>query len=487
MTGSVVDNRCSPAEFGQKEFSMSLHSQILVHKPYYVDRLTIHYDPHEDELNAREQVRLFGRELFPGAHRAPVILMDSGLHRETGHDGDYYLEYHRDLCIGACGGRFDEHDPKYGDTSTESAASRMASWLGRDTDPALTAILEFSRRSDTSAGHSVFDLPNLVKSWWGAKLTLPVVLDLYHTIFLAAYKHNAGASVASPQPGAFQNLIVQWYITKFVPENDRTAFAARVRTAGEAAVALNVVEKTQPIVWFDAHNEKKIGSKSAFDLEGIWESMVYAGVSDEEIRRVVFTSLHAKYAEQLDWLSARAEFQHQGSYLDPALTPYTVAVIESDNNQMRRAVKAENQLIDVLIQRNSDGHTKVFDMHKRFDMSPVAARLRLAEWHAMGHGDKRLPWDGLLANGTLRHIPQWFNWKKGHYVMNGTSTAPNTKVTKLPMGKKGTEVGGILNSVRCGLEVAYRQNNTLPMSKMFYLIAAKKAEKTRRKRAAQQK
>lgn len=444
---------------------------MLPKQPYPVDIIATHYDPHEDELNQREQARSFGKQMFPGICQAKTILMNAGLHLETGKDGDYYLTTQKTLCDGVCGGEFDEHDKKDGERCMQSAALRMASWLDRQNDPGLKPLLDFSLRADRHAGNSVFELPNLIKSWWNAGFRLNTVLPMYHTIFQSLYwKFSGGKLVAQPAPGEFRRLIAEWFAEKFGDHDGKELCQAHKLDTGQKAAELfdQINDETWPIVSLDTR-DGAVGGKTDFDLEGIWEAMVQASVPAEERNRIMFGSLHAKYVEQLDFQAACREFSNNVAYLVPNRSVYRIGIITSDSRQMNRAARFCDMDIDVLIQFCNDGHARIFDLRKRLNMNPVAAQLRMAEWHK--HGKTfQLSMRALLSEGTLRYIRQWFNWQEGHGVFCGTNTAPNMPCTWLTKDE-------IVSCVAKGLYYTYRDTHAMPWRQFRQWLERKKEQK----------
>ncbi len=433
---------------------------MLPRRPYPVKLIATHYEPHEDELNNREQALCFGEQAFPGIRTADVILMDAGLHPETGRDGDYYLMTQQTLCDGICGGEFDEHGKK---GKIQSAAARMAAWLGRQDDPGLKPFLEFSLRADRHAGNGPFELPNLIKSWHNDNLRLAAVISMYHTIFRSLYRKFSGAKpVARPVPGAFRKLLAEWFVERFTPQATHGTIFTKLKTGEEAAYLLQRNgDDVQPIISLDQreedaeHGDKNVvGLKTDFDLEGIYEAMVCAGIPYDECRRIVFVSLNTKYKEQLDFLAACRDFKNDAAYLDAKRSVYRIAIITSDSRQMNRAARWLDNDVDVLIQRIPDGHVRIFDLRKRLNMNPVAAQLRMAEWHKRNK-TQRLRMSALLSEGTLPYIRQWYNWQEGHGVFCGTNTAPRMACTWLTLDE-------VVGCVAKGLYQTHLDHHTQP-------------------------
>ncbi len=406
---------------------------MLTQKPYPVDKVETHHAPHEDELNNYEQACLLGSELFPGINEAPIILVDAGLHSEDGHDGDWLLANRRRLCIGVKGGWWDEHGVPKASRVKHSASTRMADWLERREDPGLKPLLEYSLRVDRRAGSGPFEIANLIKAWWGAGVSLKDGMAMYRLAFRSLYrKHSGIAPVSAVESGIFRWLIAEFFVEQFAPLEQKRKLLGTFRTGEDAAVYFKQIgDEVQPLTTLDIRTE----GKTDFDIEGIWETMVMAGVSLQERRHFVLVSLYAKYKEQLDFLAARREFQEklytgEARYLMSDRFPYRVALIESDSRLMNRAVRYDDSDCDVLVQCRSDGSAAIRDLHKRLDLNPVAAQLRIAELKKLGR-TRRIPMADLLSEGTHPSILSWFNWEEGHGVSCRTNTAKYTPITKL--------------------------------------------------------
>jgi hypothetical protein len=441
---------------------------MLPRKLYPVRDVHTHYAPHEDELLSRELALRFGKEKFPGIQGARIVLMDAGLHPENGHDGDHYLVTHGSLCIGVCGGMFDEHGKLLdSEQHMRSAAARMAAWLGVQDDPGLKPILDFSLRADRHAGNGNFELPNLIKAWWNAGVRLEDGLSMYHAIFRSLYwKFSGFKRYASPRKGEFRRLVAEWFVKEFSNDRGATAACLKLKTGSDAAKFFEKIgDDTQTIRAFDRHDD----SKTDFDLRSIWEAMLWADIPSKERERVVFASLHAEYVRQLDFVASCSEYGREVAYLaDSRSSGYQVAIVASDSLQMHRVARHLDPDTDMLIQFRTDGHVQVFDLYNRLNVNAIAAQLRMAEW-AKHNMRGRLSMDELLSEGTLPHIRQWFNWQEGHGVFCGTITAPHTPCTWLTRDE-------VVDCVARGLEVVRRNYRTMSQ-RVFQVWLKRKRER----------
>jgi len=121
-----------------------------------IERIVTHKNPHLDEIVALWLLRRFGERVFLGASRAPLWTI------EITHN---LPEKENELLIGVGGGRFDDHYKNGKRKKGECAATLVADALSIRNDPALSLILEETRKADTNRVSSMFHLANLVKVW----------------------------------------------------------------------------------------------------------------------------------------------------------------------------------------------------------------------------------------------------------------------------------------------------------------------------------
>lgn len=228
-------------------------------------------------------------------------------------------------------------------------------------------------------------------------------------------------------------------------------------------------EEVAQIIKFSLR-EEEFSKRSPYDLEGIWEALAVSGMPKERIRLIIFASLDAKCHEQKQFMAALDEFNAKAAYLNPRRAPYRVAIITSDNQQMKRAARIADSELDVLIQRRQSGRVNVFDLGQRLYMDPVVARLRIAEREKKSTRGPRLPMEVLLARGTLQQIPEWFSFFGAN---NGTITAPNTPVTKLSLDE-------IVGCVAAGLVRAHRDKPTPSRARLHEIMRRKREQRQRK-------
>lgn len=444
--------------------------------PYPVEKKRTHIRLHGDEALANEIGIKFGADKLPGFATAPFELVDSGLHLDEGKDGWRYLIEDRTATLGCYGGPFDEH-ADYEHTPDEFAktncALKMARFLGVAADPALQDILAYALKSDRSSHRGPFDIDPIIKEWWRMGCGLKEVLSMYHAIFEAWYHQFSGRAPVRKPDGTFRNAIARWMVNRFGAQNNLEDLLERLKTGKQVAEKLKLRDNAGMSQTFNL--DLRRGGKTPFDLEGVWDALWAAGTPAETIEHIMMTSLEAKYQGQVEFREAEDEFVAFVQY--PTVNsekrhPYKVAVIHSDSDYINRAARKVDPDTDVLIMHLQDGHTRIFSLHKRLDINPIAARLREAEI-LKTDGRHGLRWSALESKGTLAEIPEWYSSHDNLGVFNSTETSPDTPVSVL--GAKST-----LSIVNEGLAHAWTAHRVEPAKSRNAFVS--RAKEFRRKR-----
>ena len=233
---------------------------MLTQKLYPVDMVVTHHEPHEDEMNANEQARLFGSELFPGTPRHPFALVDAGLDLDDGHDGDWLLNNRRRPCTGVKGAQFDEHAISKAARVRHSASTRMADFLGRRNDPGLEPSSGLSGYALIVTPEACRSSLNLIRAWWGAGVALYDGMALYRLAFRSLYRMFSGRlPVSEAQLGAFRWLIAEFFVEEFAPKDQKRKLLGTFKT-GEDAAALffkQIGDEVQPITTLDCLSRRR--------------------------------------------------------------------------------------------------------------------------------------------------------------------------------------------------------------------------------------
>jgi len=136
---------------------------VLAEKSKPVDLIVTHIRPHFDEVLAVYLLKTYGERLFPGVGDAAIETWGEGrILKEFGGKSakDLLIEL-KILCVGTCGGMFDEHV-----NGELTCAHLVAEFLGIANRPELRKVLQFCNRVDHD-GHSMpFDLHSTMKEMY---------------------------------------------------------------------------------------------------------------------------------------------------------------------------------------------------------------------------------------------------------------------------------------------------------------------------------
>ncbi len=126
-----------------------------------VDLIVTHVKPHFDEVLAVYLLKKYGKDLFVGVNDACVETWAEGkmLKEFAGMTAEDLLREKHILCVGTCGGIFDEHGKKDGAT----CAHLVAKYLGVAENPELQKILQFCKRVDCDGKSMPFDTHSSLK------------------------------------------------------------------------------------------------------------------------------------------------------------------------------------------------------------------------------------------------------------------------------------------------------------------------------------
>jgi len=128
-----------------------------------VDTIVTHIRPHFDEVLAVYLLKVYGKSTFLGVEDAGIETWGEGkmLKEYADKTSDDLLKEQRILCVGTCGGMFDEHG-----NGEETCAHLVARYLGVADKPELQKILQFCKRVDHDGKSMPFDLHSTAKEMY---------------------------------------------------------------------------------------------------------------------------------------------------------------------------------------------------------------------------------------------------------------------------------------------------------------------------------
>lgn len=192
------------------------------------------------------------------------------------------------------------------------------------------------------------------------------------------------------------------------------------------------------------------GGGNLFDLNALVKALHAVGTQPEEVLSLVFKALDAFYAQQADFQAALVEVRKAAAYLvrepEGDRPPLIFIAVESDSRAiMPAAMYHHKERVLAVVQRRSTGHVAVLsNQGMKFPLAEVVRQIRIAELQRRGLEVR--PFDGkqIRLEGTLPVVPEWFYFKPGQMMLNGSLSHPDTPPTQLPLGR-------IVEAVRRGL------------------------------------
>lgn len=134
----------------------------------------------------------------------------------------------------------------------------------------------------------------------------------------------------------------------------------------------------------------------------------------------------------------QTEFENAGEIFQktkkiPLNADKFMAVAETDNNQFFKVALREGAILVVV--KNSKGHVQIFTQKKDgVNIADIAAAIRYEE--ARLSGNKELVnFEALHRDGTSEIAKNWYLFKHGGMLLNGSSTTPDQKPTGLGLEK----------------------------------------------------
>lgn len=215
------------------------------------------------------------------------------------------------------------------------------------------------------------------------------------------------------------------------------------RKTGECAAtlvakALGVSERPElQKILNNVSNNDLSGGAHPFELASLVKLM-YAQYDDHiGVIEWAISGLEAKHREQEEFFSAKEEFERKvriDRVVRPGRKPIVIATIHSDNEQMNKLARSEYGCsADLVIIQQSDGHAQIFcDRRAGINFDQVVMAVRNQEVLA-----KRFPHcsDGprLAAEGIMPGTEEWYYFKSGNMLFNGSNTNRSVPPTRIPL------------------------------------------------------
>lgn len=393
-----------------------------------------HVGAHQDEHMARYLWESYGEFAFPGA-RTSTGRFTLGL--PTRKDAD--LDAEGKVAFGCGGGRYDEHRAE-GRLPGKCSTLLVAEDLGLMGDKIVSRMVSEALRCDTTRGVKTTELAELIKMYhrrlknadefvwrWSKK----AIKAVHHQL---AYQYTASAGEKTLAE-IFEALLKAG---RYECESDFGKKAvAKLREYVEKSVARRERLERSP-------NPEE--GDYIFELAFIVEAMHRCTkvITPEDVVEWVRFALDHLYADQLEFLKCE-EFcrklldEKKGWYDVHAFVKggrrtLKLFVCKSDSTIMPRAARYVGA--DIIILRNSQNQVGVFIKHETPNRNSNVRGLHLVDFARMVRWlelqDKRAAsWYELGQDGEHTLVDNWYFFRQGQMLMNGSPTHPNKRPTQI--------------------------------------------------------
>lgn len=368
--------------------------------PVAVKQVILHINSHLDEFLAFLLLHTYGEQSFPGILTAVVRYAEADI---IGSDS----EYDRDgiLPIGCGKGRF-----------AKPATPLVAKHLGITDKPELKRILREAYTSDTQGQASATQLSELIK--------------------FANRVHSNNVD----------NVVLKfaWKAIDAITYQERYHFAKAPGEKSLLEIFRKQVDegyyqqnpKVRQTMFNYIHESMRERYNSVTELSHIVECLWRKGYRAEDVENLVEFALCAIEADQL-------AFQEQVEAVNK-IKPLRVwvqqnghgeecklLVINSDSLQAQKAARYIGA--EIILLRKSSGNCQIF-VNKRIQGIHLANAIRMIRWLELDTEAKEsVDWPTLGAEGTLDKVPNWYYFKRGEIIFNGSETH------KLPASEISTQ------------------------------------------------
>ena len=369
-----------------------------------VKRIATHPRPHWDEIFALWLLRKFGGQRYPGIHSAQLIFWDCGAGTPDQRPvGDHEKE--GTLVLGVALSRLDEHARrrhKFGEMTC--SAKLVAEDLGIDDDPALEPLLRYTSQQDSQGGTSPFDLAHLVK----------------------IQQYEPGDDAESNY-----RRVLHWAyagITAKYEEQRRFIGPSRAEWAAKAKVfRLRLPGQTIRLgeIYSDDPQVAQCGR-----YYGCCQIIIQHGTRRDGCgNSQIFVS--KKISLPHEFLAYSRRLGSSNPWADETLGAIRTILLQQEPRGLR-AISGSlkwpeelRQIADAVA--NGDYRPPVYSVSRL-----LARFFRIEEYRKQGRNDYPFSGPALVARESLPDLPQWYLHPNTGWLFNGTRTAPQTPVSRIP-------------------------------------------------------
>lgn len=433
-----------------------------------VHTFATHPKPHLDEVCAIWLFRRFGREKYPGADSAEIVVWPFGGNTPDGRSAEEW-EAEGVIALGTGRGRFDHHpktDSGIGHGSSACTAMLAAQDLGVANDPALVDALESINRNDLRGGSQPFDLSAVIKDYNNEHPDSPEMVIEWASAALDA-KYEAARAFSGQYPAAadfgVDEVCAVWLKRKFEAGRSFEGGICPVKFIGPDEHEFEWSSAGYLVVHVGG---KECSCDIAARVLGVIDDPALSQILDyarnSKARRggplelpSIIASFRAVYPDEPErafkWCASAFDVKHEVQKLfSAAKEPYDAAVkeaayiggrkvmvvtVESDNPTVARYARTKEYGCNaaVVIQRNSKGQVQIYTAKRhRVRLDDVAKMLRVEEQKAKGV-DCTTDFCILGSAGRVTGAEEWWYQKDGEMLLNGSFSAPDVPPTNLDL------------------------------------------------------
>jgi hypothetical protein len=421
---------------GYKEWELIRKARLKKDPKRVAKGRKTHPRPHNDEAHTSHNLKVYGRELYPGIENTPTLYADDP------KAVDPYKEFsdHGNICYGLGGHFLDDHAKVY--EEAKICTTDLVNLHLGVRDKFALALSDCTRHCDRTRMVLPMEWPTLLK---GQYRTEPADLVFGRAERLHTELRRFHSGWMQKQPKRKRPVKVTDYVNFLVDE-----FHGKPGERGLARVC-NYLLKAENVESYDFNltAEQNHGRLRPYELAQILRNYLALARDEREYSQAITFGrglLAALVVKEMAFSIKRDKYkpQHQKFLVPGTDTHVTLAVLM--NNDDPDLVKiARIKGADIIINRNSKGQVQIFTRGRYDDngipyaflsLDLIVGHLRIQEILARGGGMDMLPNVNCqtAADVNVPGADLWHYVREGGYVLNGSDQAgPGVEPTKLAL------------------------------------------------------
>ncbi|MEK7208325.1 MAG: hypothetical protein AAB699_02120 [Patescibacteria group bacterium] len=402
--------------------------------PIPIDIVLLHVGAHTDEHEAYRRLKAYGERKFPGVSKAKVKFT-----RGVQEYQDSFFDANKILPVGCAKTRFDEHRKEVERLPGECATTLVSKYLGIEHDAVLKRMETETLRCDAESGVGLTELPELVKMLNrrlknADEAVLKWGIDILNAIHRHLVFNTAKANGEKTALELFAEL-EKLENGKRMPD-ERAKKSVRQSLAGSNARLQSTRRANKPEPIFElAFIVEAIYRTDAVKPEDMTEWLWFPLEHLYQDQAAFWTTVDTLKKQKTCWHSVYAEWGGRKRRLK-------LCFVHTDDPMMSRASRHKQAGgADITVVRSSRGNVQISLSGKNLpglNLDEAAAMLR---WHALPKtGDERsehrepvepCDWETLKREGTHAAATEFYYFRKGDQLLNGSLTHPDTPASSL--------------------------------------------------------